>query len=265
MSESNWDFFFYRRNDPHPVSAYTDLAADTDAAKAARPLLLTIDVQMKDPRPDGLSSQQESDTLFQLEDAWMAKLDSRPNAQFVGRITERGHRVWYFYLKSGADCESFIDAVCKAADYSAIIQIGQDPKWSTYGMVLVPNPTEFREIQDRRVLTALRENGDDLSQPRGIQHWAYFPTEGARDRYITTARSRGFACRPTEGDPKVQPGKPFGATCHRVDPVRPPMIHNVVSELTQLAADQDGEYDGWECQVVKPGSTPLEDRPKDAH
>jgi hypothetical protein len=31
-----------------------------------------------------------------------------------------------------------------------------------------------------------------------------------------------------------------------------------------LGKEFAGEYDGWECQVVKPGTTPKEDRPKDA-
>lgn len=264
MSEANWDFFFYRRGESHPVSAYVDLAADTDVAKAARPVLLTVAVTMKRPRPDGLSSQDEADTLYKLEDAFMAKLDSRPNAQFVGRITERGHRVWYFYIKSAGGMESFIDDVCKAADYSAVIEVGEDPAWSTYYMVLQPNSVEVQEILDRRVLTSLQENGDDLSQPRGLRHWIYFADPAERDGFLAIARSRGFACRALERDEELQ-DRPYGVDCYRVDPVRPPMIHQVVAELNALAAQFHGEYDGWECQIVRPGETPKDDRPTDAY
>jgi hypothetical protein len=132
-------------------------------------------------------------------------------------------------------------------------------------MVLVPNELEVREIKDRQVLEALRKHGDDLSQPRGIQHWAYFPTKADRDQYLARARRSGFACMPLEPDDTSDEMNPFGASCHRVDPVRPPMIHQVVAELSQLAADHRGTYDGWECQIVKPGEKPVEDRPKDAH
>ena len=44
---------------------------------------------------------------------------------------------------------------------------------------------------------------------------------------------------------------PFGAQVYRTDAVELDHIHEVVMELVELAQAQGGDYDGWECGVVR--------------
>jgi len=56
---------------------------------------------MKMPRPDGLSSSEESTALFNFEDALKTALCSGdPAAVFVGRMTSAGEREFFFYASS---------------------------------------------------------------------------------------------------------------------------------------------------------------------
>ena len=54
--------------------------------------------------------------------------------------------------------------------------------------VIRQNPGLVRQtlsrIRNQHVLTALKENGDDLATPRRIHHWLYFKTEQAREQFI---------------------------------------------------------------------------------
>jgi uncharacterized protein DUF695 len=78
-----WDAYLCRVNG-ELASICLDLDQQTDPS---HPSLLWVWIDMLMPRPDGLSSREEADTLGKLEDVLTQKLTARLDARFVGRIT----------------------------------------------------------------------------------------------------------------------------------------------------------------------------------
>jgi len=126
---------------------------------------------------------------------------------------------------------------------------------SAAGKSSEPDAERAAWIQDRRVVDQLEAEGDSLKVPRRVDHWAYFATRYGRDAFEGEARSKGFDVE-QKSDTNVlgdASALQFGVQIYRVDSVALEDIHGVVMELSELASTFEGEYDGWETQVVTEG------------
>lgn len=104
---------------------------------------------------------------------------------------------------------------------------------------------------DRLTVATLAQRGDPLTKPRQVDHWAYFPTAAARDRFVEEVIPLGFTT--SDADSVGQAPNPFCACVSRVDPVDLESIHRVVMTLFRAAKRHAGDYDGWECPVEADG------------
>ena len=244
-----WDFYFASVND-NVASIFVDMGLGEMAPDASKPWLLWAIVPFKDPREDGLSTDEESEVLDEIEDALLESVESSIEGSLVGRITTEGRREFYFYAPTD---EGFEQAVGKAmashSEYEVECGAKEDPDWEHYLGVLFPSPYDLHCINNRHVLEQLRECGDDLESERMVFHWAYFPTEEARARFITEVSQRGFEVTDQEFEENSEFNMPYGVGFERVDHVDWDSINEVTLDLYELAETCDGDYDGWETSV----------------
>ena len=97
-----------------------------------------------------------------------------------------------------------------------------------------------------RLLDTLRENGDDGTTVRQVDHWAYFDAREAADEYAIWLSSQGYEVNEAgpddEGD-RVQ-FKHETAVC-----LNEITTHTI--SLRRKADELNGRYDGWETFVCK--------------
>ncbi|HKP23860.1 MAG TPA: ribonuclease E inhibitor RraB [Dongiaceae bacterium] len=103
--------------------------------------------------------------------------------------------------------------------------------------------------QNEDVIAVLIENGDALDQPRPIEHWAYFPTEEGRARFIAYIEPRyaNIACSLNP----MSAGKEYGVTFSHTGTPDADSITEITSALSLAAESCGGDYDGWETQVIR--------------
>lgn len=101
----------------------------------------------------------------------------------------------------------------------------EEPGWSSYFSYLYPSTADRQTIQNRRICEALERNGDKLSEPREIDHWAYFASAKSLTAYVKEALQLGVKVRAISAPDDTLP-------------------------LFNLAAKNGGKYDGWESIVV---------------
>src|ERR1700759_418951 len=97
-----------------------------------------------------------------------------------------------------------------------------------------------------RVIEVLSEHGDALTTVREIDHFSYFPDVAARARYVDKCLGAGFKLRALS-EP-YRPGAGFGAIVFHDDVPDENVLLKVHALLTELAAAEGGNYDGWETQ-----------------
>lgn len=69
---------------------------------------------MNNPREDGLSSQEEFDTLQKFEDSLIKYVSTNSGGIYAGRLTTDGKRDFYFYVSNSATLESNVSNLMAA-------------------------------------------------------------------------------------------------------------------------------------------------------
>lgn len=241
----NWDFYFCQV-DGKPASIFLDLA---QAPRPELPCMAYLRLFLRSPRPDGLSSDEEAPALDRIEDALGASLKDCGDAVFVGCNTSDGLRDLIFYAGDGSACERRLAAVMRQfPGYKFETGSRPDPEWRVYRCFLYPDASQRQSMQNRRVYAALQLQGDPLTQPREIDHWIYFPDAYARSVFIDDCRAHGFQVR-TMREPDKACAQ-YGVRLYRSDSPDPATFDAVTRLLIELAEATNGEYDGWETQIV---------------
>ena len=245
--DDQWDFYF-TKIDGDLGSIFFNETLAKRAPVPNHDALIYVRLFMRNARPDGLSSQEESETLTAIEDALDGALAST-GAIYVGRATYAGQRDLFFYATDGDQTVGAAAATMKKfPDYEIDIGGWDEPDWKTYRNYLYPGERDRQRIENRKVCEGLEKHGDSLTKKREIAHWAYFPDARERDEFVALTKKLGYQLRS-----KLEPGEhqnQFGASITRDDYASWDEINEVTLELFELAKGLGGDYDGWDSPVV---------------
>lgn len=244
--DGNWNFYFCRV-DGAVASIYLNLDFGSLAPLADKPTMAYVRVYLNNPRQDGLSSDADFDELSSLEDSLVSVLSERLDATFVGRNTSGGCRDFFFYTKSEDGWSEAVDSVSNIKRFEIETGTRSDAEWSTYFNFLYPSARDRQRMQNRDTCDVFESNGDELNSEREIDHWIYFSSAEARDRFIEEAEKRSFLIRGKGGPDENQSS--YWTQIFRIDVLSRDNIDNVCLELFDLAQSVGGDYDGWEAPV----------------
>lgn len=246
---SEWDT--YLSNIDHIIgSIRLDLGLKSVAPITDLPNLLWIAINMNNPREDGLSSQEESSTLFEIEDSLSDALTSKHTCILAGCITSNKKREFYFYIGDHKDLEEIATQIMSNyVGYDYDIQVKNDENWDTYSDFLYPTTYEHQGILNRRVLNNLKKFGDNFEIPREIDHFLYFNTEDERAIFIKYAEDQGFTVKGIETKDSGQ--NKYMLLLTKESTINYKQMNECTTNLYEKALELNGEYDGWGCSTAK--------------
>jgi len=239
----NWNFFFLKVDD-RPASIMVDLNLSESAPDPAHPVVVALELTMATPRPDGLSSQEEYETLIAIEVALEEAAEG--SATYAGRHTGCDKRHFYFY---GADAPQLVASLSATMtgwpDYAFETWSRSDPEWSVYRDFLYPGREDLERMANRDVLQRLEDDGDDLDAERQVDYFAAFPSEPAQGAFLSSLAAKGFTLHETF----INADGEFQVEFHRMD--RPRAIDTITIDLLREADRHGGTFGGWGCPTVK--------------
>lgn len=242
----DWDFYALRVDD-QPASIFLDLGIAQDVPVRTHPHMAYLRVVMRQPRPDGLSSQDEYETLIAIEDQVIPKIQEAAAAIFVGRNTTAGNRDFLFYVADTARFETVAASAMQLFPaYTFETGSREDAEWAIYRDFLYPAPDDMQRIQNRRVVINLEQNGDDPSKPRQIDHMVYAPDRTVQQAIITYIMAEGFTLIKADTSPDEQGN--YSVNFERSD--APADIDAIVLPLFHRVTELGGDYDGWGCVIL---------------
>jgi uncharacterized protein (TIGR01619 family) len=247
----DWDFYFARIDDV-VSSIHVNLGLAADAPNEKQPWLLRVRVDMRAPRPDGLASAEETGALSAIEDALDSMVSAVCGAQFVGRITGASQREFFFYANEPGELDACVARALKPFEgYVSQADSTFEPGWDHYLRALYPSATNLQRMFNRRVLESLAAEGDVHETPRQVQHLFRLPSAEARDACRETLVAIDFAVDFEEQADEAEAADwPFLLGVSRVDSIEPHTINGITIEFARLAAQNGGDYDGWECAAT---------------
>jgi Regulator of ribonuclease activity B len=104
------------------------------------------------------------------------------------------------------------------------------------------------EGDDKRVLKQLRKLGANLSRPREVVHFLYFPTQVAAEQASHELRGEGYMIdvRPA-ANAAENPPNPWLMEARIFAVVDESTVQPMRARFEAVAAAGGGEYDGWEA------------------
>ena len=249
----NWDFFMCRIEGA-PASIRTNLALIEVAPLEGLSQRLQFYIKMQNPRPDGLSSNEEYPILCDIEDALGDKAEAI-GAVLAGVVKSEGFlELWFYTQNAEALAKTCEDALQTFEGYQSGYNIAEDPEWEDYFGFLYPDEFSYQTMQNRKVLMQLEKNGDKMEVPREIDHFIYFKEAAQQQAFAKEAEAKGFKVRFNDDefveDRKAE-GKEYPYMVEATREDSPLDIDDIVWDLLELASPFEGNYDGWGCANVQ--------------
>lgn len=236
------------------------------APDRTRPLLVSVTLELRAPDDKGMPGEEERARLKDLAEILDGNVYHAVRGKYVMRTIGGGVETHYFHIpdrklgglfkkRPATDLvrEQLAELSEELDDYDLSVEIERDEDWEFY-LDAFPSPHPRQWTSDFNALGALAALGDDLSQPRKLEHTVFFEAGERAETFAAEVRERGF-------ETTIQNEDEGGVlvTVAREEPnVRIQHLHGVVLELLELVETHDGEYDGWEARVLgskeEPGS-----------
>lgn len=248
--EQDWDVYFcYLEDTPAFISVdlgYFDIAPLTD-----KPHLIEVAAGLLTTTADGFPENDEWEKLEEIEDMLVNSFEEKLEASFVGKTLNSGRRGLYFYSGDTLLVEQMIDELRQHFPaYTFEHQVQEDPNWEVYFDYLYPDEESLLRIQNNKMLRLLEEQGDQAYVPRLISYSLYFRSKKDRAAVVEEVIKSGFEVVEESmlgSDKEV----PYKLVLSRESKADEETIYLVTEMLQQLAIQHDGEFDGWETQVVQ--------------
>ena len=249
----NWDFFMCRIEGA-PASIRTNLALIEVAPLEGLTQRLQFYIKMQNPRPNGLSSNEEYPILCDIEDAIGEKAEAT-GAVLAGVVRSEGFlELWFYTQNAKTLAKTCEEALQTFEGYQSGYNIAEDPEWEDYFGFLYPDEFSYQTMQNRKVLMQLEKNGDKMEVPREIDHFFYFKEAAQQQAFAKEAEAKGFKVRFND-DEFVEDRKAEGKEYpYMVEATREDSslaIDDIVWDLLELASPFEGNYDGWGCVNVQ--------------
>jgi len=232
----------------HRLFVRIDLAARPHVPLVTHPYQLTVSTALSNPHRDGLRTTEEAPAIFALEDVLVAALEGELDAVFAYAAVVNGRQLWTFYVPEGArdKVEPTVTACCSPS-YRLQPRLVEDREWSGY-LKSYPDERTLQMIMNRQVVTQLKAKGDLLAPVRPIQHRVYLPSQTAAQAASAALSKRGFAMATP---PQIVEQRGWAVDFSRSESCQPPHPDSWTSEILDIVVPLGGDYDGWDCLVVK--------------
>jgi hypothetical protein len=100
---------------------------------------------------------------------------------------------------------------------------------------------------DDAVIEQLRLAGSNLSKPHPIDFYLYAPTKESAERIASTLSSQGFTVKVG----RAASGTDWLAFASKEVVPTSTALADLRHDLTALALQEHGDYDGWEAPIIK--------------
>ena len=224
--------------DGEPASIYLNLGFEHHKPAGAN-TVYWLAIQMRDRGAHGAGTADEADVINAFEESAIEALRTH-GLVYAGRLRTAG--IWEITFYGPPGQLAHVERLGAPGPRRVQAREQLDPDWRYYGELLLPDAERLRWMEDRRLVQILEEQGDRLTTPRAVDHFATFPSAGQRDAFLERVRGAGFTSEATEHD---------RAKATRIDPVELEHIHEVVMTVVDAAEACGGTYERWVAAIAR--------------
>ena len=242
--------------DGAPAAFVVDLEQEP---RATHPTRVTVSMNMFEPESDGLRSEGEMEDLDILQAKMTERLTRAAGAICVGFYDLRGVTTFVFYAKKKLTAEEATVIVADTHPYESDVQVDEDPEWRFYIDALFPDAYALQGIWNRLIVDELEGHGDQLHEPRDVDHVATFPSNAAARKAEKKLLAAHFTI---DGLADADEEGRFELAFHRSETLEEGKPDRFSAEILDIILPLDGEYDGWGAPTVSGEPAPKKSKAK---
>ncbi len=271
--EANWATYVSSEED-QPILLQVDLSIIDYAPLEGLTNLAYLIVDTKDKTAELLPSEATTESMNRLDEEIVSYFSEKDNIVPVGITSQAGEYTYFFYIGSDLPWGEMLEGIMQDfPEFDWQSGIKEDPSWECYFEYLYPNIFEMQVIHDLDVLQQLSENGDDGNTPRNVKHWAIFSTQHDAQEFCLQLKEKGYEVLTVEAEinnesaecieqsisvKKAQECEEIPEGAFEVSfqhTIAPAQVSDHTLELIQISISCQGEYDGWETDILNEEDT----------
>lgn len=232
--------YFNRVVDESVISIEVDLEADE--YKKNSPWLFSIFIKY-----DGFDATKEGyEDFLEIKESLIIALEHNKRAKYLGSRVVDGWSELYFCAPTSKELDQIAKKILTNTNYVYESNVVKDTKWNFYELQLCPNELESHHMQSAKIIFLLEEEGDDITIPREVEHYAVFDTATQKERFIDKALDAGYIFKDEIANDEYE----HGVALAKIQVPSEEEIKKVVEELFALIKKERGFYEGWSTTLV---------------
>ncbi len=242
----NWDTYMAQFNGK-PGSVLVDMGLQSSAPDKRYPYLVITGPAVERCPPNGLPAAGAIEGLEEILERTTNFITGISAHVLAGTVTCNCERLNYYYVRDTLGLRGAVARMYnknyKEQPYS--IKIKYDPNWISYRTFLYPDDKTKRWMESTKIITAMLQAGDSLTQKRNINFKFNFQTEQERIKFVEAVRARDYRAdrQYTTGDGVA------GVVVGKFDIVRMSLVDSMAEYLGDEAKKYRGVYLGWEAPI----------------
>jgi len=256
-AQDNWESYVLNKE---KGLMYVSVNMDLNYTKPNYRNLLIVGINTKKCLNNGYPDAEGLEELYVFSDSIANIVDSKTKNRLAGILTYQCTGFDIFYVKDTVGLRSAIHQTIQKnfSQTKNYLVVERDKNWDYYKNTLYPKEYTEDFFINQDFLRQLVEEGDDLTVPRELKHWAYFKNPKKRDKFIEDVKKLEFAIDSVnyKKDKKFLDGLnslyysrvrtyPYEVKISRKDSINPASISKLTRTLKFLANSLSGKYDGW--------------------
>lgn len=231
---------------PASVQFNAGISMEVDELQYTYPIIAFVKAKLKEPKENGLLSQEEEPEILFMEDKLEAAMIKFRIGKYVGRVISDGYVTFLYYVQFTYNWPDFIEfALNEHTAYEVSNGHSEDSEWNYYKKLLYPTAKEWQIIQNHKVCDNLKGQGDNLYLERLVEHKIYFQGEEQKEELIKILEEKNFKIKEIVNDDGIK-----GLHLYRMDKAFYHDIDALTLSLIDLAESHHAQYDGWETSAL---------------
>jgi hypothetical protein len=227
---------------------YKDIAPDSKY-----PFLVVTGPQGIDCDKRGIPPNEEIDKMEEILDATNNFMAGVTAKVLVGTLTYNCERVNYYYVKDTIGIRNAIMRLYNRnyPNYKYAINMKPDREWATYRTYLYPNKETQNWMENNKIISKMRHEGDSLTKQRNIVFELYFKTDTGRSSFAEVAKSKGYKTDTTQISKSAN--MPYELVLTKYGYIQMEAINQMTGELKDELKKYNSIYVGW-AAPLQPGA-----------
>lgn len=181
------------------------------------------------------------DEFFETKESLIIALEHEDRAIYVGNRLVGEWSEIYFYSEDSKQLDVITAKILKSTNYIYESNVARDKDWEFFTYNIFPTDLELSFMQSAKIIFMMKEEGDNISIPREVEHYASFDTKTQKDRFVQKAQEIGFKFK----DDISSEDFDYGVALTKEHNLTMQEVQEAITPFVQLIKAEHGEYELW--------------------